>query len=67
MVVPVDGGEGTEVGAVPRVVQGVPSVARIAADLEFVIVLLAMQLKRGILRVPEAKGGTGVSVRRLGS
>lgn len=53
VVVPVDGGEGAEVGSVPRVVQGVASVARIATDLEFVIILLAVQLERGILGVPE--------------
>lgn len=55
MVLPVDGGEGTEVGAIPRVVQGVASVSRIAADLKFVIILFAVQLERGILGIPEDK------------
>lgn len=55
VVVPVNSGEGTEVGAIPRIVQGVASVAWISTDLEFVIVLLAVEFKRGILCVPEAK------------
>ena len=50
--VPVVGREGTQVGSVPRIVERVPSVARVAADLEFVLLPFRVQFEAGIFGEP---------------
>ena len=49
---PIVRGEGTQVGAVPGIVQRVSGVARVAANLQLVLLSLRVQLETRILGVP---------------